>query len=55
MDIFIIYLIDHQLHLPPYQQLEFHFVSMLSGETMTKLIRISYFIKRTKLTQLTFF
>ena len=26
MDIFI-YLIDHQLHLPPYQQLEFHLVT----------------------------
>ena len=28
---------------------------MLSGETMTKLIRISYFRKKTKLTQPTFF
>ena len=54
MDIFI-YLIDHQLHLLPYQQLEFRLVPISSGETMTKLIRISYFRKRTKLTQATLF
>lgn len=40
---------------PPYQQLEFHLVPMPSGETMTKLVGISYFRKRTKLTQATIF
>lgn len=50
MDTFIIYLIDHELHLPLSLQFEFHLVSMLSSETMTKLARISYSKKRTKLT-----
>lgn len=32
-DTFIIYFIDHQLHLLPSLQLEFHLVSMLSSKT----------------------